>query len=64
MLPANFNHRIRASTRTIISRRLKADAIPTKDGQLHQKHKKKGGMCVCMCENIEKLGFDGAATTY
>ena len=39
------------STRTIISRQLKTDAIPTEDGQLQQTKKEKrkrmsGGMCV------------------
>ena len=57
MLPANFYHRMHASTRTINSRRLKADAISTEDGQLQQIFflKKKGewrNECVCMCENI------------
>ena len=46
-----------ASTRTIISRQLKTDAIPTEDGQLlsEAKKKKEGrrrNVCVCMCENI------------
>ena len=44
------------STRTIISRQLKTDAIPTEDGQLQQIKKKKKREeeeeCVCMCENI------------
>ena len=55
-----------ASTRTIISRQLQTDAIPTEDEQLYQMQKKKRGegMCVCMCENIEKLGYGGAATAY
>ena len=47
MLPANFHHRTRAFTRTIISRRLKADAIPTEEGQLYQKEKGRN-VCVCM----------------
>ena len=31
-----------------------------------QKQKKKEGrnVCVCMCENIEELGYGGAATAY
>ena len=58
-----------ASTRTIISRKIQTDTIPTEDGQIHQmqkkKKKKKGrNVCVCMCEHIEKLGYGGAATTY
>ena len=66
MLPANFYHRMRASTRTINSRRLQTDAIPTEDGQLHQKQKKKKmrNVCVCVCEKYRKLGYGGAATTY
>ena len=68
MIPANFYHRIRDSTRTIISRRLKKDAIPTEDGELHQKEKKKkgGGMCVCVqvCVKYRKLGYGGAAITF
>ena len=54
MLPANFLHRMRAFTRTIISRRLKKDAIPTEDGQLHHMQKKKErrvrvrNVCVCV----------------
>ena len=51
------------STRTIISGRFQTDAIPTEDGQLHQKQKRRDGMCVYMCENIEKLGYGSAATT-
>ena len=42
-----------ASTRAIISRQLKTDAIPTEDGQLYQIQKKGGGgMCVCVCVKI------------
>ena len=39
-----------ASTRTIISRQLKTDAIPTEDGQFHQtqEKKKRGKECVCV----------------
>ena len=50
-----------ASTRTIISRRLKADAVPTEEGQLHQKEKKRGGggMCVCVCVKIFGLRWRG-----
>ena len=43
-----------ASTRTIISRQIQADAIPTEDGQLYQIKKKKKKKeeeeeCVCVC---------------
>ena len=51
-----------ASTRTIISRQLKTDAIPTEDGQLYQIKKKKrggGGMCVCVCVKIFGLRWRG-----
>ena len=66
MLPANFLHRLRAFTRTIISRRLKADAIPTEEGQLHQKGKKKKrrNVCVYACVKYRKLGYGGAAITF
>ena len=44
-----------------ISRWLKADAIPTEDGQLQQIKKKKesGGMSVCVCVKIFGLRWRG-----
>ena len=52
------------STRTIISRQLKTDAIPIEYGQLYQKQKKKkegggGGMYVCICVKIFGLRWRG-----
>ena len=57
-----------ASTRTITSRKLKTDAIPTEDGQLlseakkKKKKKKRGrgrGMYVCVCVKIFGLRWRG-----
>ena len=58
--PTNSHHHARTSTRIIISRRLKTDAIATEDGQLLLKSKKKKKKrCVCV-----KKEMNGAATAY
>ena len=52
------------STRTIISRQLKTDAIPTEDGQLYhikkkkkKKKKKRRGRNVCVCVGVKIFGL-------